>query len=122
MVAELLLLELGRRQGPDEAPHPLGLALGLEERVEDQPVGEHDGDDEHRDDPPDRLIAEAEEVGDGPDEVWRDGDRQEADADKKERHDDRPVRIPSCECDNDQHDDDRDEHADEPQDAGHADL
>ena len=31
VVAELLLLELRRRQGPDQAPDPLCLPFGLEE-------------------------------------------------------------------------------------------
>ena len=95
VLADLVLLELRRRQRPDQPPDPLRLALGLGKDEEDQQVGEHHGEDEDRDDPADRLVAEADEVLDGADDVRRDRDPEEPEADEQQRQDDRPVRIPT---------------------------
>ena len=41
---------------------------------------------------------------------------------EEEWQDDRPARVPPRQCDHEHHDGDRDEHSDEPQEAGHANL
>ena len=119
VLAELLLLELRCREGPDQAPDPLRLAFRFGEHEEDQEVGDHHREDEHRDDPPDRLIAEPDEVLDRADDVGRDRDPEQPDADEQQRQDDRPIRVPSRRHDHDGDDREGDEGADEAEQARH---